>query len=72
MDPHRAGARRPSTEACRSDLPGSRALRCELDRSGPCVTVVRHPLSHVDRTPCASDGLFAPNLRPGAALVWIP
>src|SRR5215471_12368968 len=42
------------------------ALSCPQpsdDRSCPCVTVVRHPLSHADRTPCASGGLFAPNLR---------
>jgi hypothetical protein len=43
------------------------ALSCPQpsgDRSCPCVTVVRHPLSHADRTPRASGGLFAPNLRP--------
>jgi hypothetical protein len=43
------------------------ALSCPQlsdDRSCPCVTVVRHPLSHADRTPCASVGLCAPNLRP--------
>src|SRR5271165_4530341 len=40
------------------------ALSCPQpsdDRSCPCVTVVRHPLSHADRTPCASGGFFAPN-----------
>jgi len=44
----------------------SRALRC-----GPCVTVVRHPLSHVGRTPCAS-GALRRELVAGAALVWMP
>ncbi len=44
----------------RSALTGAnayRALPCPQpsdDRSCPCVTVVRHPLSHADRTPCAS------------------
>ena len=37
------------------------ALSCPQpsdDRSCPCVTVVRHPLSHADRMPCASGSLF--------------
>ena len=33
------------------------------DRSYPCVTVVRHPLSHADRTPRASGGYGSSWLR---------